>query len=94
MKIKDLLIGFALTVLAAAVLCGLFWGGSLIYKSISENERIQNTFPTGSPIVLKNLDIKGNVAGYTGNNTVNILVIDKIGQSHTITVEMSLLTKP
>ena len=94
MKIKDLLVGLALTILVAAVLCGLVWGGSLIYKSISEAERIQNTFPAGSPVVLKNLDIKGNVAGYTGNNTVNILVIDKLGQSHTITAEMSLLAKP
>ncbi len=94
MKIKTLLTGFLLTILIAVVICGLAWGGKSIYDSISSQEKIENTFPAGSPIVLKNLDIKGNVARYTGDRTVNILVIDKLGQSHIITVEMTLLAKP
>ena len=94
MKIKNILLGFGFTILVVAAAFGLVYGGAVIVKSINENARIQNTFPAGSPIALKNLDIKGNVARYTGANTVDILVIDKIGQSHTITVDMNLLTKP
>lgn len=94
MKIKNILNWLLLIVVITAVIMGLTLGVIAVYKSISDEQKIQDTFPAGSPVVLKNLDIKGNVSNYTGNSTVNILVIDKLGQSHVITVEMSLLTKP
>jgi len=94
MKIKNILIGFLATVAICAVVIGLVFGGTVIFKSINEQQKIKNTFPSGSPVVLKNLDIKGNVREYTGDGRVNILVIDKTGESHTITTDMNLLTKP
>ena len=94
MKIRNILVGFLLTILAAGVLLGLVYGDMAIFTSINNEQKIQDTFPAGSPVVLKNLDIKGNVSGYAPGSTVNILVIDKLGQSHVINVEMSLLSKP
>jgi len=94
MKVKNILLRFGFTIVVFAVALGLVYGGVAFVKSINEIQRIEKTFPAGSPVALKNLDIKGNVSGYTGNNTVIILVIDKLGESHTITTDMNLLTKP
>ncbi len=65
-----------------------------LYDDAQKTEKIYNSFPTGSATTLKNLDIKGNVSKYNGDGTVSILVVDRLGQSQIITVNMNLLTKP
>lgn len=94
MKIKNILVGFLATIAVCGVLAGLIFGGSVIFKSINEQQKIKDTFPAGSPVVLRNLDIKGNVSKYTDRGDVDILVTDKNGQLQIINVNPKLLTKP
>lgn len=62
--------------------------GSTIYAE----QKFQSTYPVGSAVQLKGLNIKGNVVNFN-NNQVTILVTDTAGQTHQLTTEAKLLTK-
>lgn len=89
MKIKDLLFyGFAI-VCIVVILAGIGFGiGAPLYNDY----KLQQNFPVGSTITLKNFDIKGNIIKYE-EGMVFVLVTDKNGQGQTFEVEKTLLSK-
>lgn len=91
MKIKSILITLGIIVATVGVIAAIVIGAM---AATQDERRIQNAFPPGAMVSLKDMDIKGNVNRYTQNNEVEILVRDKNGNNQTITVNENLLAKP
>ncbi len=95
MKVKSLLLKFLIVVMVIAVGVSLFKFLFVpLYEDAKKTQQIYDRFPAGSSVVLKNLDIKGNVSKYKTEQWVDILVVDKLGQPQIISVNINLLSKP